>query len=583
MSLMNKGGSPTDFNLHLIFFIIFFIIGLSSCSPTTTPQEAIVQPTLTPPVIIDYRAWEEVVLLEGKHARNEFCSSSFSYKSRTLGLLTVAISNNLDELEDIDDIYHQVFNRYDLLFKESPLTFQTPINIFVIPESILGNCVSNGVDIFSSLEMISSVSLAEDIIGASTEISEYWVKAGLAYIASGEEVDTLVLKKWYQETEDLDILGLFIARFSMDWVTQVEVDIARMTAASLIVYCVENEDIPIDTIGASINNDLRNRWLQTIGVSRSVDYPYDGLYDHFSFSKSENCSLVAESEEIYFCLNRLQEQPYFDMVNEAEDFIIRSYNDYMSLTDFLEINAPSITPILGPDERIVIEVNELAVALGYTDGKTIRINNSAVLYDVLHEIVHSYNWNYRLIFGNDNLVLGEGFAEYLGKYLQIGEQPIKTLIWEDFNGRESSPGISYWYCLDEEQLSAAIDWYWMHGGSLESEDSIDSRLFLDAIAFVTMYRDAHGGPLGISMGEKYERLNISRDISKMDGMELSYTQAASYAAWLSDTYTLDAVLDYFVNKSADTALEGKGYAELKLDWLAYLVSEGEGIQVPDSP
>ena len=409
------------------------------------------------------------------------------------------------------------------------------------------------------------------------------MKAGLAFIASGAVIDNQVLKEWYQETEDLDILGLFIARFSTDWVTQGEVDIARMTAASLIEYYIENEEIPIDKIGTSINNDLRNRWMQFIGVSRTVNYSYDDLYESFIFSKSENCSLVAESEEIYFCLNRLPDQIYFNTVNDAEDFISRVFNDYHSLTDYLQENAPSVTSRLDPRERIVIEISKLGVPLGYTDGKTIRINNSAVIFDVLHEIVHTYDWNYRLIFGNHNLLLGEGYAEYLGKYFPIGDQAIKKVIWEDITGRESSPGISYWYSLDEEQLSAAKEWYLLNGGNLNSEESIDPRRFVDAVAFATMYRDAHGGSMGIPIGEKYERLENNLDTSEMVGLELSYTQAASYTAWLSDAYTLDTVLDYFVNRSTGTSLEDKEYADLKVEWLAYLTSAGETIQIPNSP
>jgi len=231
---------------------------------------------------------------------------------------------------------------------------------------------------------------------------------------------------------------------------------------------------------------LRNRWLKYLGIQRTVDYTHDGFYNTFQFSQSDTCQLEIQTDIIHFCLNKLEGQVYFDTIDEVEDFIFRAYSGYNALTEFLVTNAPSITPLINPENEIFIEVRELDVMLGYTEGNTIRIQNSAILFDVLPEIVHTYNWNKKLAFVNDNLLLAEGFAEYLGKLVPIYEQTITEAIWEDINGRQSSPGISYWYYLDEEQMSAAIEWYLKQGGSLNSVSVIDARLFTDAVAFATI-------------------------------------------------------------------------------------------------
>jgi hypothetical protein len=182
-----------------------------------------------------------------------------------------------------------------------------------------------------------------------------------------------------------------------------------------------------------------------------------------------------------------------------------------------------------------------------------------------------------LFLNNEGLLLQQGFSEYLGFLLPIYESPIKTIIWEDLNGLEGVPGISYWYGLDEEQLDAAKALYLQQGGSLDSEDVIDPRLFTDAVAFATMNRDAYGGVLGISIEEKFERFY---DVSEMVGIDLTDAQAASYVAWLCDTYSMDTVMDKYVNNSEATPLEGKDFTTLKAEWLAYLRENGKGIFIP---
>ncbi len=111
----------------------------------------------------------------------------------------------------------------------------------------------------------------------------------------------------------------------------------------------------------------------------------------------------------------------------------------------------------------------------------------------------------------------------------------------DVEGWTSSPGISAWFFLDEEQLDTAKDWYLQQGGSIEDQDAIDARLFYDAVSYATMYRDAYGGPMGISIEEAYSRSNLLNDrrLEDAEGLDLSYTQSASYVAWLCDTYSLD--------------------------------------------
>jgi len=576
---------------RFLWISILIIVALTSCLPATTTPEEVSQPTITPTLTPtkppDYMAWEQTIVGEGSFGRNDYCSSSFSYQYRTIGRLTVAISNHFDEIAQADEIYAAIFQEFNQLTENSHVDFQNNITVFVIPESTVKNCKSYDSFVFTSPERIGSFEIIEDVIGASAGISEPWVKAGLAYLASEKEIDQQMLREWYQDTDDLDLLGFFPAYFMTDWVSDDEINIARMTAASLIEFIVENENenFSIELIEGQADNNLRNQWLSSIGVQRSVEYAYDGFYEPFQISQSNDCSLLVKSEIITFCLNRLPESRFFDKVADAEQLIFRAYNGYRAITEYLVANAPSISPTLEPNETITIEVSQLDRVGGYSRGNVIKILDFAAYFSVLHEVVHTYGWNVKLGLYDYNFLLTEGFAEYLGRLLPIYQQPVKEQIWMDVEGWTSSPGISAWFFLDEEQLDTAKDWYLQQGGSLEYQDAVDARLFYDAISYATMYRDAYGGPMGISIEEAYSRSNLLNDrrLEDAEGLDLSYTQAASYVAWLCDTYSLDQVMQKYVNNEKGTELEGKDFDVLKEEWLAYLMEKGSGIPIPDSP
>jgi len=139
-------------------------------------------------------------------------------------------------------------------------------------------------------------------------------------------------------------------------------------------------------------------------------------------------------------------------------------------------------------------------------------------------------------------------------------------------------GLSACHLLDAEQLETARAWYLANGGQVDPQEAIDPLLYANAVSFATMYRDATGSR-GIPIGIKYEK----RGPGPQPGYELSYTQAAALLAYLCDTYTLDRVLDVFVNGAEHGQLDGKTYEELKSAWQADLMSKGAGLAIPGQP
>ncbi|MDY6868564.1 MAG: hypothetical protein SVT56_11820 [Chloroflexota bacterium] len=519
---------------------------------------------------------------EGRYNRDDFCSRIFNYQRTSYGSLFIAIENDLAEIENRQEIASKIINLYINLYEKTPIPFSYPVTVYVIPEPENGECLSRGQLVFADPKALEERSFIEDLLGAGTGINEHWIKAGLATLAVGKQPDQDTLSEWYQTTDDLDMTSLFIARFNPVWATADELEIARMSAASLLQFVLEEEQIPADQLIKQLDNGVRTRWLESIGVERVVSYPYDGHFTGFNYSQSEDCNLIVDAENLHFCLNAQPGQAYLDEVSEVEFLIDNTFYGRKALIEYIRSNAPSVSHLMNTSETIQIEVIDFPGPGAVTQVNTIKLKDSAVFYSPLHEMVHTFDWN-KALFHKQEYWLLEGSAEYLGTLLPIYQQSEKRAIFEDLNDRELSQGVSYWYDLDEEQLSTAEAWYLAQGGELENEDAIDPRLFVDAVAFATMYRDALGGVRGFPIGAKLEILKPNLNLTGIEGLELSYTQAASFVGWLSDTYSLDRVLDVYVNQAEDGKLDGKRYEELKTEWLADLQTKGQGIPIPEAP
>ncbi|MAT40916.1 MAG: hypothetical protein CL609_01145 [Anaerolineaceae bacterium] len=581
--------------LSLLLITCLMAATLSACSAQvdaglTEQQKPTSEILSTPTPIPTLPPFDEttVVFAEERHNRNETCSRTFDLHKTSYGTLTINIADNLVEPRDFEELAGQVVERYMALSNTFPNFMNRPISVFILSNPAVGDCYSKDTFVFVDPNELDSRSFIENMLGAGLDSSEYWVRAGLASLVLGEGLDQAVLQAWYETTDDLDMAGLFYARFLDDWASEEEREIARMSAASLVQYALEAESIQPGQLVKRVNNDVRTRWLASLGVDRAVSYPYDGFFTDFLYSESRDCQLIVKTDTMKFCLNRIPQQEYFDEISEAEFFIYDAYYGRKVLAEYIMSEAPSIGHLMSPEETINLEVIDLGDRLGYTHENSIKINRSSTYYDILHEVVHTFEWNSTLNNG-DRIWMVEGFAEYLGKLLTIYPQTAKRCVYEDLTGplntEETSsalgtPGTTYWYQLDSEQFNASKAWYLAQGGQMENEEVIDPRLYTDAVAFATMYRDAYGGSRGNPIGVKYSSLYPNYNLEDQNGLELSYTQAASFVAWLCDTYSIDRVLDVYVNQAEDGLLDGKTYQELKSEWQAYLLSKGEGITIP---
>ena len=588
-----KNNSQKSF---LVFAQIMLITALfSACSSQPKPDQHDPSPAVqnieasTPTPITTLPPLNQTVLNfeEGKYIRDDYCSRVFDYHKTDYAELSITIADNLVEKVDPEEFVEKIITLYRQVYETTPYLFSHQANIFILPDPDIGECYSQGNLVFVAPGELDSRTFLEDLLGAASGTNEYWIKTGLASLVLNEQPDIINLKTWYETTDDLDMAGLFIARFNENWATEEEQQIARMSAASLVQYALEKEKIQVEDMELYVNNDVRTRWLESLGVHRTVIYPYDGNFPDFLYSQSRDCLLIVKTDTMNFCLNRIPDQEYFDEIFEAEFLIYDAYYGRKALVEYLLAEAPTISHLINPQETITFEIRELGGRLGYTNGNTITLNKSAVYYDILHEVVHTFEWNSSMNNG-DKLWMKEGFAEYLGTLLTIYPQTAKRCVYEDLTGplnneETSAPGSSQWYFLDTEQFMAAKAWYLAQGGKMENEETVNPRLYADAVSFATIYRNTYAGARGIPIGEKYDLLVPGFLNKGQDGMELSYTQAASFLAWLCDTYGINRVLDVYVNHAEDGKLDNKTYEELKAAWHDNLISKGQDIDIPGQP
>ena len=576
--IASKKDTQYTSNLSIAILVVVLLV---SCSPLSTldPLPTVLVPTSSLP------PWDgdSLVFTDGKYSRSEACGRLFDTNQTVYGPLTIGIETNLNTPQDSKGLASKVITLYRNLYTESPIPLSRSTIVYIISNPDIGRCYSKGNLVFASPDELATRFFLEELLGAGTGISEYWVLYGLASLIAGDEPDQELLSTWYGNTDDLDIAGLFFAYFQEDWASAEEIQIAEMSATSLLKYALYTERISAEHLVEQVNNNVRTLWLASLGLHRKVTYPYDGRFTRFIYYRKGDCSLNIAAGNMRYCLNRLSEQEYFDEISEVEFFLNQTYFGRKAIEEYLFSEAPSIRDLMDRDETIYYLVKEMEPgdrrALGFVNGNNITINREALYYYPLHELVHTFNWNTNL--DKYSAMLSEGFAEYLGKLLPIYPQTEKHCIFQDLTGKVHGidtivPGKSFCYYLDPEQLAVAKQWYIAQGGRIDDEEVISPRLFVDAVSFATIYRKAYGGSRGVPIGEKYAQIKFD----SQDGLELSYTQASSYVSWLIDTYTLDRVLDVYVNGAEDRFLEGKTYEELKSAWIADLISKAGGITIP---
>ena len=388
-----------------------------------------------------------------------------------------------------------------------------------------------------------------DPFAAVRESDELWLSYGLTAYENQTEVQDL--SEFFASSLNQSYLGLYDDVFAYDSEKTIPVaeaffrfvcDEYGVDALLDMEKRCEYKTAYLKSLGSELDylqSPEQEAFFASMSFSADraskAEYPYKYTWDnvHYYFQNFNAGTISDYHATMYHATTGLRKMAaYMDGLN-ADDLLDtdREFHFYMTLNGGASKTTPSN---------------------GYM---YINIGASA-----LHEAVHSMGIG---LTERRNVWLSEGLCNYFGK--QLGFDPlVKTnqmvilrMIGAGFYDAQAAAGDQ-----TAIQSKAAYDAYVSRGGSFNSVEEFDIKLYIDVLAKLEFEFGEYK-----SMGGVWKETNKS-ELNSI-GAELSYDQATSMVHYLVDTYGIDTVLNAYRTQDM-TAVFGKDYEDLKAEWLEYL-------------
>jgi hypothetical protein len=437
----------------------------------------------------------------------------------------------------------------------------------------LGTAYRSGNTAVMSPSLINSNEHYASLASAVICTAEQWIGQGVCELLVNGVPDSKYLADYYNGGGDTDILGLFCARFDDRLCGIKEATAARATAASLVHYMVEKG---MDLLKPGDIASVKQDWLSSIGVNSAYRYPYEGEFTGFWIESSSNeaYDFVLNSDlAVYHIAWQDDKSCLMSSVHDLEYFLHRNNSGLMMLKDSILANGTD-QMIAGTSEKLTYYIDETGYRTAITmegampSGEIFLPDTYSASHRSLREAVYSFagtaskKWlqvglseYYSALVLNDYEFMVEerdGFRNCDYRYLLM-----RGLVFNSdaFELKNSEWGKSYY--------SDILDYYLSHGGSMAAQTDFDPVLFYNAAAFTSLNSNktkAYDSWLDTRpIAVKY---NISEEGSEMDNY-----QCGSFVSYLVKTYSLKDVMSVYSDYSKFVSVFGKGYEELKADWV----------------
>lgn len=482
--------------------------------------------------------------------RNELCSRRMSMYYGVNDGIGIGIEESIDSQENRKDIYKKITEDIIQIQTKFLKPSNDLINIYVI-EAPLDNTPYIGDNtVYCTLQDLEDNIYRPALVRACYNLTEPAIIHGLTGYIWGEEVDESKLRDYYNETEDMSLLGLTGVRFYKEWNNEEQIQLAKDTATSLMAYLVDIDRKDMVLI-QGLTRKIKEEWLQSIGVEKNYENPYEGELNQLKYSKSEEYPLIITSNAANYYIQASEE---FLTSREIEKFLYKDIIGRKDILNYLKENA------MENFKNINHEVKAEYYFLGDADklgGLTLPGGRIQLYRPMahLHEYVHCLTGE----TSSDKKWMQEGFAEYLS----IVVVPDNYMVEIDFANIDPNMLSD-----DGEFWEIAFNYYKNKGGSFE-EDAINRRLYVDAYAYVTLNTQGSWTKGYTPIGNMYDA--TSKEL--VQGNELSYLQACSFTAYLIDNYSLDNYLSYYLGTQRNASFEeyfGGAYEEIKTKWIEYI-------------
>ena len=424
------------------------------------------------------------------------------------------------------------------------------IAILLLMAMLLGSCISTP-DLPQDTEpptldssTDTSTETPEDPFELLRSSGEEWISYGLAAYEDGKQVANL--KEFFSDRTNMTYLTLYDHFFTYDEAKSVPV------AEALFAFIYDKYGAEA-VLNLEKRCEYKSEYLKSLGLELE--------YTNASEAEALLASMDFSSNTTYKYIISFDNVTYY-----FKNFDVGSPTQYHGLLYFNTVGLYKMLNYLeeneldeGLDTNREFHYYMLFDGSGYSQTRypsgNMYINDFS---NTLHEAVHAMG-----VTKKDNIWLSEGLCNYFGKSLGFNDQiaasyiQLLTMTKQGYFDEQANAGNAQ-YVL----YKSVYENYTAQGGKMDSVDTFDFRLYTDVNAKVELDANTYK-----TLGYVYKLVNKT-DCNAV-GRELSYEQATSLVLYLFDTYGIEKVLDAYHSQDIEKTF-GKGYEELKSDWLVYL-------------
>ncbi len=373
---------------------------------------------------------------------------------------------------------------------------------------------------------------------------EEWLSYGLSAYESGKAVQDL--KDFFAVPSNMTYLTLYDHFFTYDKEKTVQV-------AEALFRFIADEYGADALLDLEKRNEYKSAYLKSLGLDTAYSQPpaIDSLLASMVFSSDDTYKYIIAFDNVtYYFKDFGAGSP-----TQYHGFLYYSTTGLFEMIEYLKANKLSDGLDTDRDFHFYMTLD----GSGYS--KTVYADGSMYIndgYSTLHEALHAMG-----ITRNDNIWLSEGICNYFGKMLGFNDQialshmQMMTMAKQGYFDERAASGDQ-----SAQMHKQIYERYIARGGKLDSADCFDLRLYIDTVASLELE-----GFQNVTLGEAYELANKKKCTSI--GSELTYEQASSLITYLADTYGISKVLEAYRTQDVESVF-GKGYENLKSEWLAYL-------------
>lgn len=482
----------------------------------------------------------------------------FETVSASNGVTTISVQQKIYDEAQASALQQSVADDLAALYccaSISPSEF-IPHTVYIVERPVNGSIERQGNHVYCTAADIQSGAYRPLLYCAALGTEEYWIGAGLAELVLGAVPDDALLRKYFTDTDSLDLLSLSVPFFISDFASSVEITLARQTALSLCRFALTPSGV-----SALLHGDptiLRQEWLYHLGINRIYEDTAPELLSQYRFRAASQYSFIAVDPY----QNTIYMKPMPDMLtaHDAHRFLADMLSASHTLFDLLASDAPEYAASV--QNRFI----KLRTYCGNDSGSysipEYREVRLALAAGWFHEVGH-------ILFPT---VGGANFYTTMWQYEGLCNYLANDVYAFDAWQRQLFDALTLFSAMDEPQtvnhrfMKRAVALYLKQDALPASASQVNVPLYRHAMALVPVLYpdDADRSDWAASVQAFYPALQSK------NGNELTHEQAYSFTGWLIDQYSLSAFLDFCMQPQSFDEAFGISYETALAAWLDWL-------------